>query len=54
MNHELAGESLTFEVEIIEVRQANDEEISSGIIIDQLSSLVIAVQTVPVLIKSRA
>lgn len=38
MNHELAGESLTFEVEIIEVRQANDEEISSGMTIDQLSS----------------
>ena len=31
MNHELAGEHLTFDVEIIDVRDANDEEVSRGI-----------------------
>ena len=30
MNHELAGESLTFEVEVIEVREATTEEIAHG------------------------
>ena len=30
MNHELAGEDLTFEVEVIEVREATEEEVSHG------------------------
>jgi FKBP-type peptidyl-prolyl cis-trans isomerase SlyD len=30
MNHELAGEGLTFEVEVIEVREATEEEVSHG------------------------
>ena len=38
MNHELAGESLTFEVEIIKVREASEEELSQGMTQDQMSS----------------
>ncbi len=30
MNHELAGETLTFEVKVIEVRAATEEELSHG------------------------
>ena len=30
MNHELAGEALTFDIEVIEVRQASEEEIAHG------------------------
>jgi FKBP-type peptidyl-prolyl cis-trans isomerase SlyD len=30
MNHELAGEALTFEVSVIEVRAATEEELSHG------------------------
>ena len=30
MNHELAGETLTFEIEVIEVREASAEEVTHG------------------------
>ena len=30
MNHELAGETLTFEIEVVEVREASAEEIAHG------------------------
>ena len=36
MNHKLAGEKLTFAVEIISVRAASDEEITEGMTIDQI------------------
>ena len=37
MNHRLAGEELTFEVEVIGVREANAEELSRGMTMDQIS-----------------
>lgn len=37
MNHSLAGEELTFEVEVIGVREANAEELSRGMTMDQIS-----------------
>ena len=37
MNHELAGKALTFEVEIIELREASAEEISRGMTTAQIS-----------------
>ena len=36
MNHELAGEHLTFEVEVIEVRDASAEEIAHGMTANQI------------------
>ena len=38
MNHKLAGEGLTFAVEVISVREASDEEITEGMTIDQIVS----------------
>ena len=37
MNHELAGKALTFEVEIIGLREASAEELSSGMTASKLS-----------------
>ena len=39
MNHELAGKSLTFEVEIVALREAEAEEISQGMTSAQLSDM---------------
>ena len=37
MNHQLAGESLIFEVEILQVREANDEERNHGMTEEQIA-----------------
>ena len=38
MNHQLAGESLSFEVEIISVREANEAERSQGMTMEQIAA----------------
>ena len=38
MNHMLAGEELTFEVEVLEVREASAEEIAQGLSMSQLAA----------------
>ena len=39
MNHALAGEALTFEVEILKIRDANKEELSNGMTMEQISAV---------------
>ena len=38
MNHILAGEALSFEVEIVEVREANETEIAQGMTMEQIEA----------------